>query len=234
MAQVDTIKEIAQQVLQFPTNAGMGNNWLWDRTQRIVGNIELVCQIPEVTGANMAVDRFCLTTAAYFADAGFTNYIGIETIEAGLVLADINTNDLREFSTQIVFEQLGDILDQSKVNKINRIITESNDHFSEMNEAMILSDARNLEDIGIIGVFNEFCACGVHGKGVCDILESWKKKVDYRYWEARLKESFSFESVRKVAVRRFAQAEKLMNQLAVENSATDVKEVTLESLTQND
>jgi len=234
MTQIDTIKEIAQRVLQFPTNVGMGNNWLWDRTVRIVGNAEIVCRMPEVAGANMAVDRFCLTAAAYFADTGFMNYIGIETIKAGLVLADINTNDLREFSTQIVFEQLGDVLDKSKLNKINRIISESNDRFSEMNEAMILSDARNLEDIGVIGVFNEFCACGVHGKGVCDVLESWKKKVDYRYWEARLKESFSFESVRKVAVRRFARAEELMNQLVVENSAKDIKEVTLESLTHND
>ena len=234
MAQVDTIKEIAQKTLLFPTGSGMRNNWLWDRTQRIVGNVEIVCRMPEVAGANMAVDKFCLTAAAYFADAGFMNYIGIETIEAGLVLADINTNDLREFSTQIVSERLDGILDQSKLNKINRIISESNDRFSEMNEAMILSDARNLEDIGIIGIFNEFCACGVHGKGVCDVLESWKKKVDYRYWEARLKESFSFDSVRKVAVRRFAQAEELMNHLAVENSAKDIKEVTLESLTHND
>ena len=234
MAQIDTIKEVAQQVLLYPTDADIGNNWLWDRTVRIVSNVEMVCGVPEVAGAKMAVDRFCLTAAAYFSDAGFTNYLGIETIDSGLVLADINTNDLREFSTQIVFEQLGDILDKNKLNKINRIIAESNDRFSEMNEAMILSDSRNLEDIGVIGVFNEFCACGVHGKGVCDVLESWKKKVDYRYWEARLKESFSFESVRKVAVRRFAQAEKLMNQLAVENSATDIKEVTLESLTHND
>lgn len=234
MTQVDTIKQVAHQVLQVPTNVGMSNNWLWDRTLRIVDNVETVCRMPEVAGENMAVDRFCLTVAAYFADAGFTNYIGIETIEAGLVLADINTSDLREFSTQIVFEKLGGILDTNKLNKVNRIIAESNDRFSEMNEAMILSDARNLEDIGIIGIFNEFCACGVHGKGVGDVLESWKKKVDYRYWEARLKESFSFESVRKVAVRRFAQAEELMNHLAVENSATDLKEVTLETLTRED
>lgn len=234
MTQIDTIKEIAQRVLLVPMNIGMANNWLWDRTVRIVGNVETVCRLPEVAGVNMAIDRFCLTVAAYFADAGFTNYIGIETVEAGLVLADINTSDLREFSTQIVFERLGNVLDKNKLNKVNRIITESNDRFSEMNEAMILSDARNLDDIGIIGVFNEFCGCGVHGKGVCDVLESWKKKVDYRYWEARLKESFSFESVRKVAVRRFAQAEEFMNQLAVENSATDLKEVTLESLTQDD
>ena len=234
MTQIDTIKEIAQRVLLVPMNIGMANNWLWDRTVRIVGNVETVCRLPEVAGVNMAIDRFCLTVAAYFADAGFTNYIGIETVEAGLVLADINTSDLREFSTQIVFERLGNVFDKNKLNKVNRIITESNDRFSEMNEAMILSDARNLDDIGIIGVFNEFCGCGVHGKGVCDVLESWKKKVDYRYWEARLKESFSFESVRKVAVRRFAQAEEFMNQLAVENSATDLKEVTLESLTQDD
>ena len=117
MTQIDTIKEIAQRVLLVPMNIGMANNWLWDRTVRIVGNVETVCRLPEVAGVNMAIDRFCLTVAAYFADAGFTNYIGIETVEAGLVLADINTSDLREFSTQIVFERLGNVLDKNKLNK---------------------------------------------------------------------------------------------------------------------
>lgn len=232
MSPIETIKKAAEQVMLVPTK-GMANTWLWDRAQRIVRNVETIYQLPEIADANIAIDKFCLTAAAYFADAGFTSYIGIETIEAGLVLADVNTRDLREFSTQIVSEHLAGILDQPKISKINRIIVESNDRSSEMHEAMILADARNLEDVGIIEIFNEFCACGVHGKGVSDQLESWKKKVDYRYWDARLKESFHFEPIRKIASRRFNQAELLMNQLAIEDSGKDLKEVTIEALTKD-
>ena len=231
MAEIETIKKAAEQIMLVPSKMGLVNTWLWDRTQRIVRNVETIYQLPEIAGANIAIDKFCLAAAAYFADAGFTNYIGIETVEAGVVLADVNTRDLREFSTQIVAEHLLEILDQSKISKINKIIMESNNPLAEMHEAVILSDARNLEDVGIVQIFNEFCACGVHGRGIADQLESWKKKKDYKYWEARLKESFHFDSIRKVAAQRYNQAERLMTQLAIEDSGKDLKEVTIESIT---
>lgn len=233
MIQIETVKQLAQQILLTPAAMGTTNTWLWDRTQRIVRNVETICQLPEIADTNMATDRFCLTAAGYFADAGFVNYIGAESIEGGLVLSDINVGDLAEFSTQFVREHLASVLDQNKIEKINRIIVDSNNRFCEMNEAMILSDARNLDDIGLIGVFNEFCGCGVHGKGVTDVLESWKKKVDYRYFQARLKEGFRFESARKIATMRFTQAELFMGQLAVENSTKDIEEIKIESIAQD-
>ena len=230
MTQLESVKQLAQQLLLAPAAMGAASTWIWDRTQRIVRNVETICQLPEIAEANLATDRFCLTAAAYFADTGFVNYSGSDSIEGGLVLSDINTGDLAEFSTQFVSEHLGSVLDQPKIEKINRIIVDSNNRFCEMNEAMILSDARNLDDIGLIGVFNEFCACGVHDKGVGDMLDSWKKKVDYRYFQARLKEGFRFESARKIATMRFAQAELFMRQLAVENSTKDIEEIKIESI----
>ena len=232
MTRLETIKQITQQLMMTPSALSSANAWLWDRTQRIVRNVETISQLPEIAEANIAVDRFCLHAAAYFADSGFTNYITTEHLEPALVLADINTTDLREFSTQIVSEHLSSVIEQSRIDKINKIILESNNRFCEMTEAMILSDARNLDDIGIVGLFNDFCACGVHTKGVTDALQSWKKKVDYRYWQARLKEGFRFESVRNIASARFEQAERFMHQLAIENSTKDVEEIKIEQLTQ--
>jgi hypothetical protein len=81
-----------------------------------------------------------------------------------------------------------------------------------------------------VGIFNEFRRYVVHGKGASDALQSWKRKIDYRYWDARLKESFRFESVRKLAAQRFTAAEYFMNQLAVENAARDLEELVIESL----
>lgn len=84
--------------------------------------------------------------------------------------------------------------------------------------------------MGAVGVFNEFRRNVIRGKGVSDVMESWKRKVDYRYWQARLKESFRFETVRKIAVQRFAATEYIMNQLKIENAAQDLEDVLLESL----
>ena len=99
-----------------------------------------------------------------------------------------------------------------------------------MTESMILSDARNLEDMGAVGLFHELRRYVIHGKSISDILESWKRKIDYGYWQARLKESFRFEPVRQLAEERFAAAVYFMNQLTVENGAHDLEKRLLESL----
>jgi hypothetical protein len=230
MSELDIIREIAQQVLIVPTLKGTKDNSLWDRTQRLVRNVEHICRLPEVVKLESQIDRFCLIAAAYFSDAGFAHYADAEDTGQRFVLADVSTDDLSDFSTQVVTDKLGGSLAGPKIDKINKIITESTDRLSKMPEAMILSDARNLDDMGAVGIFNEFRRYVIHGKGASDALQSWKRKIDYRYWDARLKESFRFEAVRKLAAQRFTAAEYFMNQLVVENAARDLEEMVIESL----
>jgi hypothetical protein len=139
------------------------------------------------------------------------------------VLADISLSDLCSFSTRQVSERLAQAVPGTRIDRINRIITESSNRFTNLTEAMILSDARNLDDMGAVGLYNECRRNMIHGKGISDMLENWKRKVDYRYWQARLKESFHFESVRKLARQRLETAEIFMNRLAVENAAQDLQ-----------
>ncbi|MDO8303785.1 MAG: hypothetical protein Q7T18_11135 [Sedimentisphaerales bacterium] len=230
MSELDIIREIAQQVLVVPTLKGTKDNSLWDRTQRLVRNVEHICRLPEVVKLESQIDRFCLIVAAYFSDSGFAHYADAEDSLRRFVIADVSAGDLSDFSTQIVTDKLGDSLDGQKIDKINKIIVESTNRLSKMPEAMILSDARNLDDMGAVGIFNEFRRYVSHGKGASDALQSWKRKIDYRYWDARLKESFRFESVRKLALQRFTAAEYFMNQLAVENAARDLEDLVIESL----
>ena len=87
---------------------------------------------------------------------------------------------------------------------------------------MVLSDARNLDDMGMVGIFNEMRRYVVHGRGVSEALASWKRKLDYDYWKARLRESFRFDSVRQIAQQRLQGAEQYMKQLELENRAGDL------------
>jgi len=230
MSELDVIRQMAQQVLNVPTLTGMQDHWLWDRTLRILRNVEHICRMPELADKAMAIDRFCLIAAGYFADSGFAHFTDAEDVSARLVLADISPSDLCDFSTQVVSDNLSGALAGPRIDKINKIIVESSNRFTEMTEAMILSDARNLDDMGAVGLFHEFRRYVIHGKGVSDVMENWKRKIDYRYWQARLKESFRFETSRKLAEQRFSAAEYFMNQLSVENAAKDLEELLLESL----
>jgi hypothetical protein len=230
MSEMDVVKEIAQQVLVVSTLSGANDNWLWDRTQRVLRNVEHICRLPEISKKNLPLDNFCLTAAAYFSDTGFARYADAEDTASRLVLADVSSDDLRDFSTQIVTDKLAGALAGQKIDKINKIIAESGNRFTNMPEAMILSDARNLDDMGAVGVFNEFRRYVTHGKGVADVLQTWKRKLDYQYFQARLKESFRFEAVRKLAEQRYAAVEYFMNQLKTENAAADIEELIMKSL----
>lgn len=230
MSEIDVIRDIAKQVLTVPTIIGTTDNWLWDRAQRLVRNAEHICRLPELTKVSLAVDRFCLTAAAYFSDSGFARYADAQDTSARIVLADVSPSDLQDFSTQVVTDKLTGAIAGPKIDKINKIIMETTNRTTDLTEARILSDARNLDDMGAVGVFNEFRRYVIHGKGASDALDSWKRKIDYRYWDARLKESFRFDSVRKLAIQRFSSAEYFMNQLSVENSARDLEELIIESL----
>ncbi len=230
MSELDVIRQIAQQALTIPTLTGISDNWLWDRTLRILRTVEHICRLPELVNQAIAIDRFCLIAATYFADTGFAHYTDVENVSARLVLADISLADLCDFSTQVVSDRLVGALAGPRIDKINRIITESGNRQTAMTEAMILSDARNLEDMGAVGLFHELRRYVIHGKAVAEILESWKRKIDYGYWQARLKESYRFEPVKLLAEQRFAAAKYFMNQLATENAARDLEERLLESL----
>jgi len=243
MSEIDIVKDLAQQTLTIPTLTGELDNSIWDRAQRLVRNAEYICRLPEL--ANLQIDRFCLYAAAYFSDAGLVRprlsmtggarHLKAEkpTLLASArgreALLAANGNNLLDFSTQVVEEKLSPAIDQARIKKINRIITESGSHSAQRPEAMILSDARNLDDMGAVGILNEFRRFVSAGKGICDALQSWKRKIDYRYWQARLKKSFRFEQVRKLAEQRLSVAEYFMNQLKAETEAQDLEELITES-----
>ncbi|MCK5172836.1 MAG: hypothetical protein KAR47_05560, partial [Planctomycetes bacterium] len=106
MPEIDLVRETAQQTLKVSTVTGADDNWLWDRTERVVRNVEHICKLPEIAEANLAIERFCLLCAAYFSDSGFIHYADSEDVTARVALADLNATDLRDFSAQVVTDKL--------------------------------------------------------------------------------------------------------------------------------
>lgn len=224
MSELDTVHQIAQKTMTFPALLGGRDDWLWDRTLRILRNIEHICRLPELAEQAISIDRFCLVVAAYFADSGLAHFVKNQKSPKQWPLADVTNAQVCNVSTQIVSDTLLDVITDTRTDKINRIITESFNRFTDVTEAMVLSDGRNLEDLGLAGLLGTLRGQLIDGKGVSDILESWKRKIEYGYWQARLKESFRFSAVRQIADRRFAAVEQFMNQLATESNASDMEE----------
>jgi hypothetical protein len=194
-----------------------------------VRTVEYICGLQELAKKSVQIDRFCLIAATYFNEAGLARYLGTQGQAGEPGNLEANGDELLELSTKVAAERLTDTVERAKIDKINRIISESCRRSAPTMEAMILSDARNLEDMGAAGVLNEFRRCVCTGKSISDVVQSWRKKKDYRYWQARLKEGFHFEQVRKLAEKRLCAVEQFMKQLEVEVEAQDLKELSAES-----
>ena len=226
MVDLGVITEIAEQVLAVPTIKGLPDRYLIDRAGRVLRHCGNIAQLKEVQC--FQIDRECLHIAALFRDAGFARYADQGNTVCRLVLADLSDEDLRDFSTQVVQERLVGLLNPRQLERVCSTILESGSRETTLIEAMILSDARNLEDMGAVGIFHECRRYVVHGRGVTEALSSWKRKVEYDYWSARLRESFRFEAVRELARKRLVVAERFMQQLALENRAGDMEDLLLE------
>jgi len=223
MSELDIVRETARHALIITGAGGSFDGFLWDRAQRLVRNVGHISRLPELNKPGLQIDHFCLLTATYFNDAGTARYLESRHTRGRMKNFNHNNDGMLDSSAQIAEEKLASIINPAKIKTATRIIIESGDHFTNITEAMVLSDARNLDDMGVAGIFNEMRRCAADGKTVSDALQTWKRKTDYRYWQARLKEGFRFESVRKLAEQRLSAAESFMNQLRLEHLAEDLE-----------
>ena len=226
MTDLNVIKEVAEQALSIPALKGTPDRYLIDRAYRVLRHCGSIARLQEVQ--RFQFDQECLNIAALFRDAGFALYAAKDDQAARIVLADLTDEDLRDFACQVVHEKLQGLLNPRQIERVCSIIIESSRRDTHLIEAMILSDARNLDDMGAVGVFNELRRYLVHGKGVTQAIESWKRKIEYDYWSARLRESFRFDAVRTLASKRLRFAEMFMAHLDAENRAGDLEDMLLE------
>jgi hypothetical protein len=207
MAEIDTIRKAARRI--FESQGPGETGWLWERAERIVRNIEGICRLSEIVDANLAIDMLCLTAAGYLAEVSMAGGGGESGSE----------------SARIIAERLAGRVDPGKIDKINRIIAQAMDCHSNMTEAMILSDAMGLDDVGVAGIANSFYRNVSSGGGIGDAAAGWKRRLDYGYWDARLKESFRFDSVRAIAEQRHNLAKQFVDALELEQSAGDIRDM---------
>lgn len=230
VSELERIKSLAREVLTFAMDEGGFDTSLWDRAERLVLNVKHISRLPELVQEGIPIDNFCLMPATYFGDSGLARYFsGKKAGKAVAAASDITRSDLLNLSTEVVEETLGGLLDKWRIEKINRIIVESGSNFTKLTEAMILSDARNLDDMGAAGIFSQARHFAVKGKSVSDALQDWQRKKDYQYWQARLADCFRFGAVRRIAQRRLSAAEYFMSQLNAENKAHDLEEFSVDS-----
>jgi hypothetical protein len=127
-----------------------------------------------------------------------------------------NLRERCEQSAELLVSALGGHANEDLLDRSARLLHETPQRIPTMDEARLLADAINLDDFGMIGLINQTIQIASQGESVRELAIAWKKREQYGYWEARLKDGFHFEPVRKLALRRLEQARKAGEMLARE------------------
>ena len=80
------------------------------------------------------------------------------------------------------------------------------DRTPKMPEARLLADAINLDDFGVSGLIVQTIQLARQGDGLTQLIDGAEKREIYGYWDARLKDGFHFEPVRRIAEARLENA----------------------------
>ena len=224
MSELKVIEQLARKFLTTKTQDGKPDNYLFDRANRLTASIEKIWSLDELTAQNLGIDRFCLTCAVLFSDTHLV-VTPQSSKAAQSTLADADKTIDFAAAAKTLAEFLAPHLAPQRIEKINNIIAESYISRTKMTEAKILSDARSLEDMGIIGILNDFRRQALAGKTVSDIAGAWQKKNDYGYFQTCLDDNFHFDSVRDLATQRLEAAQNFMNSLNAEISAEDLQQL---------
>jgi len=127
-----------------------------------------------------------------------------------------NLKDRAEQAAELLVSLLDEHVEESLLDRSARLLHELPHRSPVPDEARILADAVNLEDFGMIGLLMQMIQIARIGDGVSQLAEGSEKRDQYGYWEARLKDGFHFEPIRKIAAERLAHARDAAKMLADE------------------
>jgi hypothetical protein len=131
-------------------------------------------------------------------------------------LGRTNLRDRTEQAAELLVGAVGNDTPEELIDRATNILLAMPHRNPASDESKLLADALNLDDFGVIGVINRAIQLGRQGDGVNQVAEGSDKREQYGYWEARLKDGFHFEPVRKLARQRLDDARKVAKLLADE------------------
>ncbi|HWE02364.1 MAG TPA: hypothetical protein VG326_08120 [Tepidisphaeraceae bacterium] len=121
-----------------------------------------------------------------------------------------------EEAIEMLIRAAGKEASEELLERTARVLREMHQRPPGIDEAKLLTDAVSLDDFGVVGLLRLAVQTARKGGSVTEIADGIEKRIQYGYWEARLKDGFYFESTQSFARRRLANARKAAELLQAE------------------
>lgn len=185
---------------------------IWEHSARVAKTTTAIAGLPEL--AQRALDRRGLLAASLYHDAGWVvQYRAGEAIPRDLLLRPTSEVQ-RELAASWVLERLDGFLPERTLEIASNAIRNAGDRQTGMLEAQILAEAENLDEIGPQSIMLMVRRQMADGRTLADMVQLWQRQEEYHYWQARIKDSFRFEPVRRLATERWQALRRFMVDLS--------------------
>lgn len=218
---MERIAAVGKQFLTLQDEQGRTDPWLFEHSDRVARAALNIARLPEVREEQP--DLAALTIAALFHDAGWAVQFRQGRLDRWQVLSRPTNDVQRELAAGLLQEQIGHLAPANVLRLAADAIRSFTDREAETVEARILSDANNLDDFGVPYILRQFRQYQSEGRTLDQLLSSWSRQQEYRYWEARINDGFHFETPRAAARRRLGSMEAVLATLARDLSAADLE-----------
>lgn len=222
MARLKPIWEIARRDLILDVGQGQCDVFLWEHTGRVARAAEMIADLPDVAGRRL--DRAALAAAALYHDAGWALQYRERLIPRSDILARPTSDLQRELGAALLEDRLAGMIKESVRSAAADCLRQVNSHDTTLTEAHVLAEAENLDQIGMLSFWQIVRRHSNEGRGIQAAVDTWRRQKEYHFWEARISDSFRFESVKKLARCRLAHFSDFMDELAREHRGDDVSE----------
>jgi len=222
----EAIWKRARADLLIPTAKGETDLFLWEYAWRIARSAERIATFPEPQ-RNAPDPSAVVAAGLYHAACWAQRCRAGECDRSEVLMAALSEGD-REQSARMLEAALAEILSPDARQRALRAVRSAHDRATPSVEARIVADACSLQEFGVLSLWVLIRRGMIEGKAVQAVLDGWNRKKEYRFWEARLNDSFHFDAVRELARRRLERLERLMAELKEQHYAEDIAVRTVE------
>ncbi len=210
----------ARQLLVLPIDEQHQDPWLWEHSERVMRLAQMLGNLPQPGGR--PPDATALVAAALFHDAGWVLEHRQGRYERWQLLTR-PTNDLqRELAAAVLLEEIGPLLPGQTVRLASAAIRQCNDRRTTLLEARLLADADALDEMGMMYVLRQFRQYQAEGRALQQLVDTWRRHKEYRYWEVRLADGFHLDATRELARRRLTAIDAFMTALQSDLGGEDL------------
>ncbi len=220
---LESIQKTARLDLLLSVNDGAQDVFLWEHSLRVAQNAQQIAHLSDAR--KLGVDEFSVFLAGLYHDAGLASRVNSGELDRMQVLLGPTTENDCEVGALMLERSLRGRVSPMVLDRAALAVRTRQDRSSRSPDAIVLAEAEALDEFGVLPLWLAVRRGAIEGRGVEAAIESWVRKKEYRFWTARLTDSFRFPEVRELARVRLTRIERLMGEVQLESLGQDLDAV---------